>query len=132
MEEREKPWNRVFHIVEKENCVYNKSLWIFVKEKNVRIWIGYRKRHIREQRNKEWSRAMVRWSADDIIYEDEQILVCRKHSGMAVQSARVGQMDLESELRNYWKLYWDCTTAGSAGRGRSGFRKDAAGYGMVK
>ena len=44
---------------------------------------------------------MVRWSADDIIYEDEQILVCRKHSGMAVQSARVGQMDLESELRNY-------------------------------
>ena len=31
-----------------------------------------------------------------------------------------------------WKLYWDCTTAGSAGRGRSGFRKDAAGYGMVK
>ena len=101
MEKREKPWNRVFHIVEKENCVYNKSLWIFVKEKNVRIWIGYRKRHIREQRNKEWSRAMVRWSADDIIYEDEQILVCRKHSGMAVQSARVGQMDLESELRNY-------------------------------
>lgn len=94
---------QVFHIVEKENCVYNKSLWIFVKEKNVRIWIGYRKRkrHIREQRNKEWSRAMVRWSADDIIYEDEQILVCRKHSGMAVQSARVGQMDLESELRNY-------------------------------
>lgn len=103
MEKREKPWNRVFHIVEKENCVYNKSLWIFVKEKNVRIWIGYRKRkrHIREQRNKEWSRVMVRWSADDIIYEDEQILVCRKHSGMAVQSARVGQMDLESELRNY-------------------------------
>jgi 23S rRNA pseudouridine1911/1915/1917 synthase len=42
---------------------------------------------------------MVRWSADDIIYEDEQILVCRKHSGMAVQSARIGQMDLESELR---------------------------------
>lgn len=43
---------------------------------------------------------MVRWSADDIIYEDEQILVCRKHSGMAVQSARIGQMDLESELKN--------------------------------
>ena len=39
---------------------------------------------------------MVRWSADDIIYEDEQILVCRKHSGMEVQSALVGQMDLES------------------------------------
>ena len=52
---------------------------------------------------KEWSREMVRWSADDIIYEDEQILVCRKHSGMAVQSARIGQMDLESELKNYRK-----------------------------
>lgn len=46
---------------------------------------------------------MGRWSADDIIYEDEQILVCRKHSGMAVQSARIGQMDLESELKNYRK-----------------------------
>lgn len=46
---------------------------------------------------------MVRWSLDDIIYEDEQILVCRKHSGMAVQSARVGQMDMESELKNYLK-----------------------------
>ena len=46
---------------------------------------------------------MVRWSADDIIYEDGQILVCRKHSGMAVQSARIGQMDLESELKNYRK-----------------------------
>lgn len=77
---------------------------------------------------------MVRWSADDIIYEDEQILVCRKHSGMAVQSARVGQMDLESELRNYrnGNYIGIGTTAGSAGRGRSGFRKDAAGYGMVK
>ena len=77
---------------------------------------------------------MVRWSADDIIYEDEQILVCRKHSGMAVQSARVGQMDLESELRNYrnGNYIGIVPTAGSAGRGRSGFRKDAAGYGMVK
>lgn len=46
---------------------------------------------------------MARWSTEDIIYEDEQILVCRKHSGMAVQSARIGQMDLESELKNYRK-----------------------------
>ena len=25
----------------------------------------------------------------DILYEDQDILVCRKHAGMAVQSARV-------------------------------------------
>lgn len=48
-------------------------------------------------------RKMIRWSPDDIIYEDAQILVCRKHSGMAVQSARIGQMDMESELKNYLK-----------------------------
>lgn len=41
------------------------------------------------------------WSRDDILYEDEQILVCRKHAGMAVQSARIGQMDMESALKNY-------------------------------
>ncbi len=37
----------------------------------------------------------------DILYEDRDILVCRKHAGIAVQNARVGQMDLESALRNY-------------------------------
>lgn len=41
------------------------------------------------------------WKPEDIIYEDAQILVCRKHAGMAVQSARVGQMDLESALKIY-------------------------------
>lgn len=46
---------------------------------------------------------MMKWSVNDILYEDAQILVCRKHSGIAVQSARIGQMDLESELRNYLK-----------------------------
>lgn len=37
----------------------------------------------------------------DILYEDDMLLVCRKHAGMAVQSASVGQMDLESALRIY-------------------------------
>ena len=41
------------------------------------------------------------WNQEDILYEDDQILVCRKHAGMAVQSARIGQMDMESALRNY-------------------------------
>jgi len=36
-----------------------------------------------------------------IIYEDEALMVIHKPAGIAVQSARVGQMDVESELRNY-------------------------------
>ena len=46
---------------------------------------------------------MIIWNKKDILYEDRQILVCRKHAGMAVQSARIGQMDMESSLRNYLK-----------------------------
>lgn len=38
-----------------------------------------------------------------ILYEDKDILVCDKPAGLAVQSARVSQMDMESELRNYLK-----------------------------
>lgn len=36
-----------------------------------------------------------------ILYEDAHILVIHKPAGIAVQSARIGQMDVESELRNY-------------------------------
>lgn len=36
-----------------------------------------------------------------IVYEDSDILVCDKPAGLAVQSARASQMDMESELRNY-------------------------------
>lgn len=43
------------------------------------------------------------WNQKDILYEDKYLIVCRKHAGMAVQSARIGQMDLESALRNYLK-----------------------------
>ena len=46
---------------------------------------------------------MKNWSSEDILYEDKQIVVCRKHAGMAVQSARIGQMDMESALKNYLK-----------------------------
>lgn len=38
-----------------------------------------------------------------ILYEDASILVIHKPAGIAVQSGRVGQMDVESELRNYLK-----------------------------
>ncbi len=36
-----------------------------------------------------------------ILYEDQDILVCEKPAGLAVQSSRASEMDMESELRNY-------------------------------
>lgn len=36
-----------------------------------------------------------------IIYEDEHILVVRKPAGLATQTAKVGQQDMVSELKNY-------------------------------
>lgn len=38
---------------------------------------------------------------DGILYEDVDILVCRKKAGVPVQSARLGQKDMVSELNNY-------------------------------
>lgn len=39
----------------------------------------------------------------NIIYEDEDILVVYKPAGIATQTARVGQQDMVSELKNYLK-----------------------------
>ena len=36
-----------------------------------------------------------------ILAEDSQILVCLKPAGLAVQSARPGEADMVSELKNY-------------------------------
>lgn len=36
-----------------------------------------------------------------ILYEDEDILVCHKPAGVAVQTKRLGQVDMESLLKNY-------------------------------
>lgn len=36
-----------------------------------------------------------------ILWEDEQVLVCYKPAGLAVQSSAAGRMDMESELKNY-------------------------------
>ncbi len=38
-----------------------------------------------------------------IIYEDKDILVVQKPAGLATQTAKVGQMDVVSELKNYIK-----------------------------
>lgn len=37
----------------------------------------------------------------EIVYEDRDILICHKPAGLATQSARVGQPDVVSELRNH-------------------------------
>ena len=38
---------------------------------------------------------------DQILYEDDAVLVCRKPAGIPVQTARAGQQDMVSLLRNY-------------------------------
>lgn len=47
---------------------------------------------------------MNQFQTEDILFQDSDLLVCRKHAGMAVQSARSSQMDLESALKNYLAL----------------------------
>lgn len=44
---------------------------------------------------------MNKFCVEDILYEDSVLLVCRKHAGMAVQSAKKSQIDMESALKNY-------------------------------
>lgn len=44
---------------------------------------------------------MNQFKNEDVLFEDSDLLVCRKHAGMAVQSARSSQMDLECALKNY-------------------------------
>lgn len=41
---------------------------------------------------------------EQILYEDRDILVCHKPAGIAIQSAGIGTMDLESMLKNYLAL----------------------------
>lgn len=43
----------------------------------------------------------MRVKQPEIIYEDDAVLVCRKEAGVAVQTARVGQADMVSLLKNY-------------------------------
>jgi 23S rRNA pseudouridine1911/1915/1917 synthase len=40
----------------------------------------------------------------EIIYEDEELIVCRKPAGIATQTKRLGQQDMESILKNHVAL----------------------------
>lgn len=42
----------------------------------------------------------MRIRSKDILYEDKEIVVCRKRAGIAVQTARLGEPDMETELKN--------------------------------
>lgn len=45
----------------------------------------------------------MKLSKEDIIYEDQEIIVCRKRAGIATQTARLGEADMVSALKNYLK-----------------------------
>ena len=45
----------------------------------------------------------MRIRSEDILYEDEEIIVCHKRAGIAVQTARLGEPDMETELKKYFK-----------------------------
>ncbi len=45
----------------------------------------------------------MRLDSGDILYEDKEIIVCRKQAGIATQTARPGEPDMESALKNYLK-----------------------------
>ena len=56
----------------------------------------------RRCKDRENGRGMNNLRSDiNIIYEDKDILVCRKPAGLPTQSARVSSPDLVSELKNY-------------------------------
>ena len=73
-----------------------------------------------------------RLRAEDIIlYEDKDILVCRKPGGFPVQTKRIGMMDMENMLKNYLAakgrkaLCGSCPSSGSAGPGNPGIWKES-------
>ena len=45
----------------------------------------------------------MRIRSEDILYEDKEIVVCRKRAGIAVQTARLGEPDMETELKKYFR-----------------------------
>ena len=47
----------------------------------------------------------MRLADGDILYEDMEIIVCRKQAGIATQTSRVGEADMESALKNYLKAH---------------------------
>ena len=74
----------------------------------------------------------------NILYEDEEVIVCEKPAGVAAQTRRLGQADMESLLKNYragkgeQAVYRGGTQAGSAGAGSDGFCQNKRSCGGFK
>ena len=73
----------------------------------------------------------------NILYEDEEVIVCEKPAGVAAQTKRLGQADMESLLKNYRSgkgtaVYRGGTQAGSAGARSDGFCQNKRSCGGFK
>lgn len=64
----------------------------------------------------------------EIVYEDQEVLVVRKPAGLAAQTARVGQQDVVSELKNYLRHSPGAFSGSKAdGGGKSGSSEPGGG-----
>lgn len=74
----------------------------------------------------------------DIIYEDNDIIVCYKPAGIATQTRRIGQQDMESFIRNYRAAKNEPPYVGivhrarPAGRGCDGICQESESRGFFK
>ena len=71
----------------------------------------------------------------NILYEDEEVIVCEKPAGVAAQTRRLGQADMESLLKNYRAGNGEQpggTQAGSAGARSDGFCQNKRSCGGFK
>ena len=64
----------------------------------------------------------------DIIYEDNDIIVCYKPAGIATQTRRIGQQDMGSFIRNYR----GAKKTRPAGRGRDGICQESESRGILE
>ena len=73
----------------------------------------------------------------DIIYEDNDIIICYKPAGIATQTRRIGQQDMESFIRNYRAAkneppYVGIVHRPPAGRGRDGICQESESRGILE
>lgn len=59
-------------------------------------------------------------NTEQILYEDKDLIVCYKPAGMAVQTAKVGQRDMVSEITGYLAQSAKNSAHGASVKGRAG------------
>lgn len=78
----------------------------------------------------------MRIKREDILYEDKEIIVCHKRAGAAVQTARLGETDMETELKSIsGRLMWRLCIVWTSRWRRLGFCKDkesSRGFGQAE